>query len=38
MISTSLVSISTILIALTMYTSVNYIVKEKYFGLAYGIL
>ena len=33
-----LIGMSTTIIQLTMYTSVNYIIPEKYFGTAYGIL
>lgn len=34
----SLIGMSSTIITLTMYPSVNYIVKEKYFGTAFGIL
>lgn len=37
-IAVCLITAASIIIQLTMYTSINYIVKEKYFGLAYGIL
>jgi MFS family permease len=34
----TLVGMSTTIIQITLYPSVNYIVKERYFGTAYGIL
>lgn len=34
----SLIGMGSTIISLTMYPSVNYIVKEKYFGTAFGIL
>eukprot|EP00347_Sterkiella_histriomuscorum_P010927 403374398 len=34
----SLIGMASTIISLTMYPSVNYIVKEKYFGTAFGIL
>lgn len=34
----SLIGMSTTIISITMYVSVNYIVPEKFYGTAYGIL
>jgi hypothetical protein len=33
-----LISLSNTMIQLTLYPQVNYLVKEKYFGSAYGII
>lgn len=34
----SLIGMAYTIISLTLYPSVNYIVKERYFGTAYGII
>mmetsp|Transcript_26619 Transcript_26619/g.25684 ORF Transcript_26619/g.25684 Transcript_26619/m.25684 type:complete len:99 (+) Transcript_26619:265-561(+) len=34
----SLIGMASTLIELTLYTSINYIISEKYYGTAYGIV